>query len=193
MILTTKAKAKKKSSFKFEDFGVVYEEMQYESDDTKVHEVEGEKLEGLVRWMHYLDKKWVFSAPELKSEGKLKTTLRQVKLLLLQNTKSNREAYQSAKKNATKWTHATFQPLYEENNIYNTLEGPPTTENTPFIISPKTEERITCLGVGLFDTSVTKKKRYRVNILEMLVIDVKTNCIYDMRNVSLKCDYDATI
>ena len=180
-------------SFKFEDFGVVYEEMQYENADTKMHEVEGEKMEGLVRWMHYLDDKWVFSVPALKAEAKLKATLQHVKLLLLPNSKSNREAYKSAKKNATKWTHQTFQPLDAAESIYNILEGPPTATHTPFVIAPKLEEKITCLGLGLFDTSVTKRKRYRVHILEMLMIDIKTNSIYDMKDISLKCDYDATI
>ena len=175
-----------KRTFKFEQFGILHDEFSYESTPT---EVISEKLKASVRWMHFAANKWVISVCKMEAQNILKKNFHNVKILLLPNTPENKKMVGLANQSAKSWTYQTFQPLDEKVPLYNCFEDVATHEKTPFILCPATPEEVTCLAVGLYDTEKTKRKRYRIKIPQLVLVDNDAERVYNMKQVKFEGTY----
>lgn len=177
------------SGIKFEDFGAIHEEMILENEPIAV---DNEKLKASVRWIHYADSKWVLSIRNMEAQNVLKRQITSAKVLLLPVDEANTKTVNDACHNAKPWTYETFQPLEEtkENALYTCLEGVPSQTETPFILKLDHPEQTTCLGIGLYSSEKTKRKRYKIAITQLLLLDTKADSIYNMKNVTFEGDYE---
>ena len=177
-------------SLKFKDFPTICQQLRSKPPTATVSaisDVKKEKIKASVRWLHHADRKWVLSISKMEAQGNLKKQFTDVKLLLIRNTTANGKLYHSIQKSTKEWTIESLDVA--DSTVYTCLEGEPTSTQTPYILSPEIEENVSCIGIGLYTESKTKRKRYTIEISEMLLFTKETETLYNMKNITFQGDY----
>jgi hypothetical protein len=139
-----------------------------------------DKLKATCSWFNYSDKKWVFSLNSLFfNKNKQQIDNKTIKILLLpENTRSciNKINWSLNKKN-----------IFEAYPFYNSIEAIASSTCTPFVLQQQ-EEEVQNIGLGVYSTSLTKRRRYKIEISQ-LFIKFDNATVYNIVNSQIEVDF----
>ena len=174
----------------FEDFQLIFHKMK--SKKARTVDIAGDRFKADVRWMHHTEGKWVFSLRSMDSQTTARPKLQKLKLLFLPKSRHFDKILGEIPKNTGKWSHKTFESSNEQEVLspYSCLEGLVSDACMPYILCLPHGEDIRSIGIGLYTQSKTKRKRYRLQVHCLLLLDRDANSIYRMKDIHFEGNWN---
>jgi hypothetical protein len=141
-----------------------------------------EKMKANATWLNFSDKIWTLQLFDLtfyRSKIELKQP---IKILLIPNTSKNVI-------NEDTWS-IDWKVVNDVYPMYNDTEDTATPTRCPFILCDNKEKEFeeNILGLGIYTTQTTKRKRYKIEV-EKMVLFFNEDRVYNIVNSLLEVDF----